>query len=79
VSSNNQVNITSNPVKDKKKMTKEDELIIKMIAGSAAVLIVLICIGSIVKSVRHVMSPDEEYDVQPKSNKMSQVIVLTQE
>ena len=60
-------------------MTKEDELIIKIISGSAAVFIVLICIGLIVKSVRHVMTPDEEYDVQPKSNKMSQVIVLTQE
>lgn len=60
-------------------MTPEDELMIKIISGGAILVILLICIGLIVKSVRHILNPNAELDTKPKEIQMGQVIQLTTE
>ena len=47
-------------------MTPEDELMIKIISGGAILVILLICIGLIVKSVRHILNPNAELETKPK-------------
>lgn len=55
-------------------MSAEDELMIKIISGGAILVILMICVGLIVRSVRQIMNPNAEQDVKPKEMQMGQVM-----
>lgn len=60
-------------------MSEKDELIFKIISISVIILILIICIGVIIRSARNVMYPTAEQDIKPKEMKMVQAIELTHE
>ena len=60
-------NTTLNQVQNNNnQLSEEDKLIIKIIFGGALFIVFVICVGLIVRSVRQVINPADEFESKPK-------------
>lgn len=63
---NNNNTIPNQVQNNNNQLSEDDKLSIKIIFGGALFLIFVICVGLIVRSVRQVINPADEFESKPK-------------